>query len=345
MTTTDTVQEMTVPVAPDTFRAFTARTDDGGSFTRGVHRLDAADLPADGVLVAVSRSSVNYKDALAASPDGRVARISPLVAGIDLAGTVLDGDVDGLAPGDQVIAHGYELGVARHGGYAERARVPADWIVPLPGGLTADEAMTLGTAGYTAALSVLALADRGLRPGDGPILVTGATGGVGSLATAMLAGLGHEVVASTGKAEAEPYLRKLGAAEVVDRSAVAATGKPLLPARWAGAVDCVGGATLAGALTRLRPGAAVAASGNTGGAELATTVLPFILRGIALLGIDSVQTPIERRREVWERLATDLKPAGLDEVRRDVDLDGLDEALDLVRRGGVTGRYVVHVAD
>ena len=324
----------------DAFRAFVAtRSDDG--FRRGIAEFDLSDLPADGVLIDVEWSSVNYKDALASTPDGRVARISPLIPGIDLAGRVAE-DAEGLPAGTPVLAHGYDLGVARHGGFAARARVPAEWIVPLPTGLDAREAMVIGTAGYTAALSVIGLVDHGLKPEDGPVLVTGATGGVGSTAVNLLAGLGFEVVASTGKASGHEYLRELGAVDVVDRATLGdAPGKPLDSMLWAGAVDCVGGVTLANVLSKIRYGGAVAASGLTGGAQIPTTVMPFILRGVSLLGIDSVQTPIERRREVWHRLAGDLKPAGISTIGTDIELDQLDDVLARILVGGVTGRYVV----
>jgi acrylyl-CoA reductase (NADPH) len=281
----------------------------------------------------------------ASTEKGRVARISPLVPGIDLAGTVRSSDAAGITAGDPVVVHGYDLGVSRHGGYAQMARVPSDWVVPLPAGLTTREAMTIGTAGYTAALSVLALLDHGLEPGAGTVLVTGATGGVGSMAVAMLARLGCTVAASTGKAEAEPFLRGLGAREIVDRAELTDVTKPLQSVRWAGAVDAVGGPTLAHVLATLAPGAAVAASGNVGGAELPTTVLPFILRGVTLFGIDSAGTPIDRRREVWGRIATDLKPANLSTMEQVVDLAHVEGALDEIGRGGVTGRYVVQLRD
>jgi putative YhdH/YhfP family quinone oxidoreductase len=327
---------------PDSFPAFTAeKTDDG--FRRGVTALTVDDLPPGDVVIDVEWSSVNYKDHLAATEKGRVARISPLVPGIDLAGTVRASDATGLSAGDQVLVHGYDLGVAHHGGYASVARVPAEWVVPLPDGLTTREAMVVGTAGYTAALSVLTLLDHGLEPGAGTVLVTGATGGVGSMAVALLARLGCTVAASTGKADAAPFLRDLGAAEVVDRAELTDTSKPLQSVRWTGAVDAVGGATLAHVLATLAPGAAVAASGNVGGAEVPTTVLPFILRGVTLFGIDSVSTPLERRRAVWARIATDLKPAGLDAMAQVVDLEHLEGALDEIGRGGVTGRYVVQL--
>ena len=262
--------------------------------------------------------------------------------GIDLAGTVRESG-DGSTAGDAVIAHGYDLGVSRHGGYAQLARVPADWIVPLPDGLTTREAMIVGTAGYTAALSVLALLDHGITPDAGTVVVTGATGGVGSMAVAMLAGLGFTVAASTGKPESEAFLRGLGASEIIARDELTDLSKPLLAPAWSGAVDSVGGGTLAHVLTRLAPFGAVAASGNVGGADLPTTVLPFILRGVTLYGIDSAHTPIAHRREVWGRIATDLKPAGLDAVEQVVDLEHLEAALDEIGRGGVTGRYVVHL--
>jgi acrylyl-CoA reductase (NADPH) len=326
----------------ESFTAFTAeKTDDG--FRRGVTELTLDDLPAGDVVVDVEWSSVNYKDHLASTEQGRVARVSPLVPGIDLAGTVRSSEGDGIAVGDAVVVHGYDLGVAHHGGYAQVARVPSDWVVPLPAGLTTREAMVIGTAGYTAALSVLALLDHGLAPDNGTVLVTGATGGVGSMAVAMLAGLGFTVAASTGKAAAEPFLRELGAAEIVDRAELAEAGKPLQSVRWAGAVDAVGGQTLATVIAALAPGGAVAASGNVGGADLPTTVLPFILRGVTLFGIDSAGTPIDRRREVWGRIASDLKPSGLSAMETVVDLAHLEDALDEIGRGGVTGRYLVQL--
>ena len=326
----------------ETFAAFTAeKTDDG--FRRGITELTLDDLPEGDVVVDVEWSSVNYKDHLAATEKGRVARISPIVPGIDLAGTVRSSDAAGITAGDAVLVHGYDLGVAQHGGYAQVARVPAGWVVPLPDGLTAREAMVVGTAGYTTALSVLALLDHGLDPAAGTVLVTGATGGVGSMAVAMLAGLGFTVAAATGKADAAPFLRGLGASEIVDRDEITDVAKPLQSVRWAGAVDAVGGPTLAHVLATLAPGAAVAASGNVGGADLPTTALPFILRGVTLFGIDSAGTPIDRRREVWARIASDLKPAGLDTMAQVVDLEHVEGALDEIGRGGVTGRYLVQL--
>ncbi len=322
------------------FRAFVAaKTDDG--FRRGIADFPASDLPGDGVLIDVEWSSVNYKDALASTPEGRVARISPLIPGIDLAGRVAE-DGGGFSAGTAVLAHGYDIGVARHGGFAERARVPAEWLVALPTGLDTREAMVIGTAGYTAALSVIRLQEHGLTPEAGPVLVTGATGGVGSTAVNLLAGLGFEVVASTGKADSHEYLRELGAVDIIDRATLGeSVGKPLDSMLWAGAVDCVGGVTLANVLARIRYGGAVAASGLTGGPQIPTTVMPFILRGVSLLGVDSVQTPIDTRRRVWERLAGDLKPAGLEAIGTTIELDDLDGVLARILSGGVTGRYVV----
>lgn len=324
----------------DAFPAFVAATTDNG-FERRVTDLKESDLPEDGVLVDVEWSSVNYKDGLASTADGRVARISPLIPGIDLAGKLAE-DAGGFSVGTSVIAHGYDIGVSRHGGFAAKAKVPADWLVPLPAGLDARAAMVIGTAGFTAGLSVMALQDHGITPDSGPVLVTGATGGVGSVAVGLLSRLGFEVVASTGKPGSQDYLRDLGATEIIDRDTLGKeVGRPLDSTVWAGAVDCVGGVTLANVLSKIRYGGAVAASGVTGGPQVPTTVMPFILRGVSLLGIDSAQTPIERRRQVWERLAGDLKPCGLESIGHDIALEDLDRVLTEILSGGVTGRYVV----
>jgi acrylyl-CoA reductase (NADPH) len=278
---------------------------------------------------------------LAATPAGKVARISPIVPGVDLAGVLVD-DAPGMPAGTAVLAHGYDLGVSRHGGFARYARVPHGWLVALPNGLTPREAMIVGTAGFTAALSVIALQEHGVTPARGPVLVTGATGGVGSTAVAMLAGLGYEVVASTGKPAAGDFLRGLGATSIIDRAELASeSARPLESTVWAGAVDCVGGMTLANTLKRIHYGGSVAASGLTGGSALPATVLPFILRGVNLLGIDSVMTPIDRRRAVWERIASDLKPVGLAAIGHDITLGGLDAALTAILQGEATGRSVV----
>ncbi len=338
---------------PSTFRAFVAESVGGGeSVDRGVRDVAAADLPEGEVEVRVGWSSVNYKDALATVAGGKVARISPLIPGIDLAGEVVASSSPVAAVGDAVLAHGYDLGVARHGGYGEYTRLPAGYVVPLPAGLTARQSMAVGTAGFTAAMSVAALERHGLEPGDGPVIVTGASGGVGTVAVAILARRGHEVWAATGKASEEGRLRGLGAAGIVERAeCTAESPRPLESARWAGAVDTVGAATLPYVLRTLRPGAAVASSGNASGAALTTTVLPFILRGVALLGMDSANLPIGERRALWGRIATDLRPAGLDDTPgsegglgfTEVRLDELEGALDAILAGEARGRWVVRV--
>jgi putative YhdH/YhfP family quinone oxidoreductase len=325
------------------FRAFVAeRADD--RVERGVRSFAAVDLPPGEVTVRVSWSSVNYKDGLSTIPNGRVARINPLIPGIDLAGEVIASDDPEIEVGSQILAHGYELGVARHGGYTEYNRLPAGWAVPLPGGLTARDAMTIGTAGFTAALSIARLESRGLSPSLGPVLVTGATGGVGRTAIAILLERGYETWASTGKAAAHEDLVALGVSGILSREEVTVESpRPLETERWAAAVDCVGGATLPYLLRTLRYGGAVAASGNTGGAAFATTVFPFILRGAALIGIDSAALPIAERRSLWERLATDLRPRALGDRATEVTLEGLPDALDGILAGRAHGRWIVRV--
>jgi putative YhdH/YhfP family quinone oxidoreductase len=329
---------------PAHFRAYVAEKA-GDRVDRGVRSFAEADLPPGEVDIRVEWSSVNYKDGLATRVDGKVARISPLIPGIDLAGTVIASTDRSVDVGSSVLAHGYDLGVARHGGYAEYQRVPAGWVVPLAPGLSTRDAMSIGTAGFTAAMSVAALEDRGLQPDDGPVLVTGASGGVGGTALAILAERGYEVWAVTGKPEETERLRSLGAAGILSRDEVTADGRPLDAERWAGAVDAVGGATLPYVLRTLRHGGAVAASGNAGGAKLETTVFPFILRGVALLGMDSVPVPISRRRELWDRLATDLRPRELGTHVTEVSLEQLDEPLDAIVSGSARGRWVVRVAE
>lgn len=327
---------------PPTFQAYVAeRFDD--RVERGTREFAAADLASGEVEVRVHWSSVNYKDGLATRFDGKVARISPLIPGIDLAGEIVGSESAAFKVGDLVLAHGSDLGVSRHGGYGEFTRVPADWVVPLPTGMTARESMAIGTAGFTAAMSVDALERHGLRPDRGPVLVTGATGGVGSTAVAILADRGYETWAVTGKPDEHDWLRSLGAAGFLTREEVAAEGKPLEAERWAGVVDAVGAATLPYALRTVAKRGAVASSGNAGGVALNTTVFPFILRGAALLGIDSVNFPIDERRALWARLAADLRPRALGDRVTEVDLDGLESALDGIIAGAARGRWVVRV--
>jgi putative YhdH/YhfP family quinone oxidoreductase len=331
---------------PETFRALVADKIADDRVDRSVGELKPDELPDGEVTVRVEWSSVNYKDALAVSPKGRVARISPLVPGVDLAGEVIASDDPAIEAGARVVVHGYDLGVARHGGFAEYARVPAGWVVPLPAGLTTRQAMAIGTAGFTAAMSVHVLEERGLDPDAGPVLVLGASGGVGSTAVAVLARRGFDVWASTGKPDEAGFLRELGAHEIISREETSAeTPKPLEAERWAGCVDPVGGASLAYALRTLKYGAAVASSGTVGGTAVSTTVFPFILRSVALLGVDSVQTPMPLRRAIWDRLATDLRPPLLEErISHEIDLDALSPFLDEVMAGRGVGRTVVRLS-
>jgi acrylyl-CoA reductase (NADPH) len=330
---------------PNRFRALLAERDDD-EVRRSVRDLSPDDLPEGDVTVRVDWSSVNYKDALAVSAKGRVAKAYPLVPGIDLAGEVIEGG-DGVEAGRSVIVHGHDLGVGHHGGFAEIARVPADWVVPLPDGLSARDAMALGTAGFTAALSVVRLEEHGLSPDGarGPVLVLGATGGVGSVAVAILAARGYEVHAATGKADEADFLRALGASEVLSREETSGEPeRPMEKQRWAAVVDPVGGAATAYALRTTRYGGAVALSGLTGGTSLATTVFPFILRGVSLRGVDSANMEIGARRELWSRLAGELRPRSLDRLVREVALDDVDDVLSATLGGGARGRTVVKVA-
>ena len=331
---------------PATFQAYVAEKierDGAPAVDRGVREFAETDLPPGEVEIRVTWSSVNYKDGLATRADGKVARISPLIPGIDLAGEVVSSDDPDIAVGTNALAHGYELGVSRHGGYTQYQRVPAGWVVPLAPGLTPRDAMAIGTAGFTAAMSVVALEERGLKPANGPVLVTGASGGVGGTALAILAERGYEVWAATGKPDEAQRLTALGASGILTRDEVTAEGKPLEAERWAGAVDSVGGATLPYVLRTLKTGAAVASSGNAGGPKLETTVFPFILRGVALLGMDSVTVPIERRRRIWDALATDLRPRELGVHCHEVTLDTLEPALDGIVAGQARGRWIVRI--
>jgi len=312
-------------------------------WARRVETISSDDLGEGEVLIAVEYSCINYKDGLSTTEKGKVARIDPLIPGVDLAGTVVESSDASVAVGSKVIVHGNDIGVAHNGGFATMARVPAKWVIPMPAGLTTKTAMMVGTAGFTAAMSVDALERAGLKTGNGPVIVTGATGGVGSYAVGMLAARGYEVVASTGKASEVDWLKSIGATDTIDRSETSVEQtKPLEKERWAGAVDCVGGNTLAYVLRTLKYGASVAASGLTGGANLPTTVLPFILRGVNLLGIDSVNGSMDDRKMMWTRIATDLKPTWLDTQESIVvGLDTVEPYLDAILQGKVKSRVLV----
>jgi acrylyl-CoA reductase (NADPH) len=325
-------------------RALVARRR-GDTVSLALADLDPGELGEGDVVVDIAWSGVNYKDMLAVRADGNVARLDLLVPGIDLAGTVAESGSQRFNQGDRVLAHGYGLGVSHHGGFATRACVPASWLVRLPRQLGPREAMILGTPGFTAALCLARLESVGIGPGSGPVLVTGATGGVGSLAVAILARRGFDVAASTGKAGSADWLRGLGASAVLDRRSLEGPTRPLEAQRFAAAIDCVGGSTLAHVLSLIAHGGAVAACGVVGGSALSTTVFPFILRGVALLGVDSTATPIEQRAAVWDRLAADLLPADVEVlVDHEVGLDGLAGAFDQLARGAVQGRVLVRPA-
>lgn len=313
-----------------------------GKVSAEVTELDEQDLPEGEVTVAVEYSTLNYKDGMVLNGLGRLVRSYPHVPGVDFAGTVAASSSPAWKPGDKVILTGWRVGEHHWGGYAGKARVKADWLVPLPEGLTTKRAMAIGTAGFTAMLAVMALEKHGLTPEKGEILVTGAAGGVGSVAVAILAKLGHRVAASTGRAEAQGYLKDLGAVEIIDRAAIATpSGRPLDKERWAGCVDAVGGSTLACVLPQIAYRGSVAAVGLAGGNKLETTVIPFLLRGVNLLGIDSVLSPPAERREAWERLVRDLPREKLDAMTEVVPLAEVLSRGQAILTGGVRGRVVV----
>jgi acrylyl-CoA reductase (NADPH) len=302
------------------------------------------DLMEGDVVVAVSHSTVNYKDGLALTGRSPVVRKFPMIPGIDFAGTVETSSNPNYKPGDKVVLNGYGLGETHYGGYAEYARVKGEWLVPLPPAFSTAQAMAIGTAGYTAMLCVLALEDAGVTPDKGGVVVTGAAGGVGSVAVAVLAKLGYKVSASTGRPEEEGYLKGLGAEEIVPRAELAGNPRPLAKERWAGGVDSVGSKTLANVIASLRYGGAVAACGLAGGLDLPASVAPFILRGISLLGIDSVYMNRARRIEAWNRLARDLDVKKLETMTKTIALSGVREAAEDILAGKVRGRLVVEIA-
>jgi acrylyl-CoA reductase (NADPH) len=324
------------------FKALVIEKDDAG-YRAGVKEVDDGALPAGDVTVRIEYSTVNYKDGLAITGKGPVVRKFPLHAGIDFAGVVEASDDARYKPGERVLLNGYGVGESHSGGLAQKARVKADWLVPLPSGLTTRQAMAIGTAGYTAMLSVLALERHGLKPEAGDILVTGANGGVGSVAIAILAKLGYRVVASTGRLGEADYLKGLGAADIIARDELSAPGKPLAKERWAGAIDSVGSHTLANACAGTRYGGAVAACGLAQGMDFPGSVAPFILRGITLYGIDSVNASQALRRVAWQRLAHDLDLAKLDTITHQIPLAGALQAGQDILAGRIRGRVVVDV--
>lgn len=317
--------------------------DNSSGFTASVSPVDESRLPQGDVTVAVAYSTLNYKDGLAIANKGPVVRNWPMVAGIDGAGTVLESSHPDWKVGDAFIHNGWGVGETHWGCLSEKARLKGDWLVKLPPAFTPRQAMAIGTAGYTAMMCVMALEDHGVKPDAGEILVTGATGGVGSISIALLGKLGYKVVAATGKTSEEAYLKSLGAESIIDRATLASAGKPFQKERWAGVVDAVGSHTLANALAQTRYGGVVAACGLAQGMDLPTTVMPFILRGVTLAGIDSVMAPLAKRQRAWDRLARDLDPVLLESMVEEVSLeDAIAKAHDLMA-GKVRGRVVVKI--
>ncbi|MGE0751250.1 MAG: MDR family oxidoreductase [Variibacter sp.] len=325
-----------------TFKAIRIDKAEKGQ-TVGLVDFDESELMDGDVTVAVEWSTVNYKDGLAVTGRAPVVRRFPMIPGIDLIGTVETSSHPEWKAGDRVILNGWGVGETHLGAYAEKARLKGDWLVPLPAGMSGREAMTIGTAGYTAMLSVMALERHGLTPKSGPIVVTGAAGGVGSVAVALLAKAGFHVIASTGRPQEADYLKGLGAAEIIDRAELSAPGKPLGKERWAGGIDSVGSSTLANLLAMTKYGGAIAACGLAGGMDLPTSVAPFILRGVSLLGIDSVMCPQSRRRDAWKRLATDLDRSKLAAIATEIGLADVIATGQSILEGKVRGRTVVKI--
>ena len=327
-----------------TFKAIVVEKGEGGQ-KAGLADFDEANLMDGDVTVRVEWSTVNYKDGLALTGKAPVIRRFPMIPGIDFAGTVESSSHPQWKPGDRVILNGWGAGETHLGGYAEKARVKGDWLVGLPARNSARGAMAIGTAGYTAMLAVMALERQGVAPRHGPVIVTGAAGGVGSVAVTLLAKLGFAVVASTGRPAEADYLKSLGAREIIERKELAGASKPLGPERWAGGIDTVGSTTLASVLSMTRYGGAIAACGLAGGMDLPATVAPFILRGVSLIGIDSVMCPLERRREAWKRLASDIDAGKLAAMTSEIDLAGVMDAGRRIVEGAVRGRIVVKIAE
>jgi acrylyl-CoA reductase (NADPH) len=325
-----------------TFKAIRVDKAEKGT-TVALTQFDEAELMEGDVTVRVEWSTLNYKDGLAVTGKAPVVRRFPMIAGIDFAGTVEQSSHPQWKAGDKVICNGWGMGETHLGAYAEKARVKGDWLVRLPDGMSTREAMAIGTAGYTAMLSVLALEKQGLTPKHGPIVVTGAAGGVGSVAIAVLSKLGYHVIASTGRMSETDYLKSLGAAEVIDRSELSGAPKPLAKERWTGGIDSVGSTTLANLLSMTKYGGAIAACGLAAGMDLPSSVAPFILRGVCLLGIDSVMCPIERRKVAWNRLASDLDRGKLTEITHEIGLDEVVGAGSKILAGQVRGRIVVKI--
>ena len=324
------------------FKSLQLRKSDAG-FSAAITDTEESQLPAGDVLVQVDYSSLNYKDGLAITNSGPVVRSWPMVAGIDGAGTVLESSHAAWKAGDKFVHNGWGLGETRWGLMSERARLQGDWLVKLPAAFSTRQAMAIGTAGYTAMLCVLALEQHGCKPGDGEVLVTGATGGVGSVALALLSKLGYSAVAATGKASEEAYLKQLGAARVIDRAELSAPGKPLQKERWAAVIDAVGSHTLANACAQTRYGGVVAACGLAQGADFPATVMPFILRGVTLAGIDSVMAPLPKRQQAWDRLALDLEPVRLESMIDEVPLSQAVEKAGQLMAGHVRGRVLIKI--
>ncbi len=337
----NTIKLEVIPMKDTSFRALVVNNNEN-NISVNVTRLNLNDLPQGDIVIRVAYSSVNYKDGLAVIPNGQIVNTYPHIPGIDMAGTVVSSTNARFKEGDEVIATSYEIGVSHFGGFSEYARIPSDWIVPLPKGLTMKQAMVYGTAGFTAALSIQRLEENGVGPDKGPILVSGATGGVGSSAVSILSKLGYHVVASTGKESEHEFLYSIGAKEVISRQELQPEKiRPIDKQRWAAAIDPVGGKTLSYILSTMKYGGSVAVSGLTGGISVPTTVFPFILRGVNLLGIDSVNCPMTTRVALWERMANEFKPDMLDKITSETTLDELPTTLSLIIEGKLKGRTIL----